>query len=106
MSALSRFMSTARQVLDEQDRKASKAQPPFFVRTTWLFTELELLVLPGEHAAFKEMQIARLHGDIAQAERLVAQVLATTEAMPAGRERHERQQLCGWINEQIERERT
>jgi hypothetical protein len=105
MSALSRFMSTARAVLDGQDRKAEpKAQPPFFVRTTWLFAELEELAMPEEVETFMAIKVARLHGDIAGASRLVDQIAANSEPLTDGRQRHERNQLCAWIKEQIERE--
>lgn len=105
MTALSQFMHAAREILDEQDRRsAPKAQPPFFVRTTWLFAELEELALSKEADTFAAMKVARLGGDIAGVERLVDHVLANTEPLPAGQKRHERRQLCGWIKEQIERE--
>jgi hypothetical protein len=101
MSALSKFMTTASAILDE---KAAKTQPPFFVRTTWLFAELELLATPDETVLFADIKIARLHGDIAAVTRIVERFGATTEQMPSGRVRHERRQIAGWIKEQIERE--
>jgi len=103
MSALSQFMHTARTILDEQDRAASKAQPPFFTRTTWLFAELEELALPGEIKLFIGMKVARLHGDIAGVGRLVDKIHANSATMESSR-RHQRQQICGWIKEQIARE--
>lgn len=107
MTALKQFMTTATAILDEQDRKAArKDQPPFFIRTTWLFAELEELALADETVLFTSIKIARLSGDIAATGRLVDHVLANTEPLPAGRKRHERRQLCGWIKEQIAREST
>lgn len=101
MSNLSRMMRTARAILDERDRKP--AQPPFFVRTTWLFTELEELAQPGESAAFAAIKIARLGGDIGQCGRLVDQLHARSETLdPAIR--HQRRQICGWIKDQSRRE--
>src|SRR5260370_26810839 len=101
MSALSRFMSSAREILDE---KARQDRPPFFVRTTWLFAELEELALPDEVETFIAIKVARLRGDIAGAGRLVDQIAVNSEPMTEGRQRHERKQLCAWIKEQIERE--
>src|SRR6266849_1235351 len=100
MSALSRFMSTARAILEEKDRLAIKEQPPFFVRTTWLFGELEELALPQEADTFKAIKIARLGGDIASLGRLVDQLVSNSEPITDGRQRHERRQLCAWIKEQ------
>lgn len=105
MSQLSRFMTAARTILDEKDRAAApKQQPPFFVRTTWLFAELVDLALPEEATTFKAITVARLEGDIETVGRLVDQIAANSETMTDGRKRHERRQLCGWIKEQIERE--
>jgi hypothetical protein len=107
MSSLSQFMHTARAILDEQDRKAAapaKDQPPFFVRTTWLFAELELLAPPSEEEIFKGMKIARLGRDIKAVLPLLDQIEANTKAMDAGQRRHEREQLVTWIREQIGRE--
>jgi hypothetical protein len=104
MSNLSRMMSTARAVLDEKD-KARTDQPPFFVRTTWLFAELADLALPSETETFKAITIARLGGDIGQVGRMVDQVHAGSATMDEAR-RHQRQQICGWIKDQIRRERV
>lgn len=104
MSPLTRFMNTAREILDEQDRKAARTdQPPFFIRTTWLFAELAELRLPDEADTFKAITVARLGGDIAGIGRLVDQVHANSEAL-TGAHRHQRQQICGWIKDQIRRE--
>lgn len=102
MSALSRFMTTAREVLDEQERP--KTQPPFFTRTTWLFAELEELALPVEASLFAAMKIARLSNDIGGLTGPLTQIETITALMPAGRQRHERQQLTVWVREQIKRE--
>ncbi len=106
MSALSRFMTNARAVIERHDRKAAppKQQPLFFVRTTWLFAELEELALPEEIETFMAIKIARLQRDIAQCGPLVDQIAANSEQLTDGRQRHERKQLCAWIKEQIERE--
>lgn len=107
MSALSQFMHTARAILDEKDRAATKDQPPFFVRTTWLFAELEELALPGEaNTLFAALKVARLRQSIASVAPLLATIEANTAAMEIGRHRHERSQLALWIREQIEREPT
>jgi hypothetical protein len=104
MSAVTRFMTTATAIPDEQDRQAIKQQPPFFVRTTWLFGELEELALPEEAETFKAIKVARLSGDITPISKLVDQLVSNTEPIADGRQRHERRQLCAWIKEQIERE--
>jgi hypothetical protein len=105
MSHLSRFMSTARTILDEKDQAAApKAQPPFFVRTTWLFAELEELALPNEAEIFAAIKIARLGNKIAEVIPLISRIKSGNLRMDDGRKRHERNQLCGWIIEQIERE--
>jgi hypothetical protein len=105
MSNLSRFMSTARDILDEKDRVAEpKAQPPFFIRTTWLFAELEELALPEEAEVFTAIKLARLRNKIAEIVPLISQIKSDNLRMTDGRQRHERNQLCAWIIEQIERE--
>lgn len=104
MSQLSRFMATARDILDEQDRKATpKAQPPFFVRTTWLFAELEELALSSEAGIFQAIKVARLGSDLQAIPLLIAQIRSSSCGLP-GRQHYERRQLCDWIKEQIERE--
>jgi len=105
MSAVTRFMQTAAAataILDERDRRAE--QPPFFTRTTWLFAELVDMALPAEADIFKAITIARLHGDVAQIGRLVDQVHAGSVAIDDPGKRHQRQQICGWIKDQIRRE--
>jgi hypothetical protein len=96
-------MHTARAVLDEQDRAATKAQPPFEKRTPWLFECLEELALPGEVELFVQMKVARIRGDLATISRLVDQVHAGSAGLEASQQ-HQRQQICGWIKEQIKRE--
>lgn len=104
MSPLTRFMTAARGILDEQDRKAARTdRPPFFIRTTWLFAELADLRQPSEADTFKAITVARLSGDVAAIGRLVDQVHANSEAL-TGVQRHQRQQICGWIKDQIKRE--
>jgi hypothetical protein len=102
MSAISQFMHTARAVLDEQDR-AAKAQPPFEKRTPWLFECLEELALPGEVELFVEMKVSRIRGDLAAIGRLVDHVHACSAGLEASQQ-HQRQQICGWIKDQIRRE--
>ena len=107
MSNLSRFMSTARAVLDEKDRKAAPvnpSQPPFFVRTTWLFAELEELARPDEAAIFTAIRLARLSNNVAAVVPEISQFKSNTMTLTDGRQRHERNQLCAWIIEQVERE--
>lgn len=103
MSNLSRFMSTARTILDEKDGTASKSQPPFFVRTTWLFVELETLALSSEADIFEAIKVARLRGDIGAIPLKVAQIRSSSEGLK-GQQHYERRKLCDWIIEQIERE--
>jgi hypothetical protein len=105
MSPLKQFMDGATQILDAHERMAApKAQPPFFVRTTWLFSELDLLVLPDEHALLKGMKIARLNKSLPEISRLLALVETNTRQMDPGRQRHERGLICGFIREQLKRE--
>jgi hypothetical protein len=105
MSSLSRFMAAARTILDEKDRAAApKPQPPFFVRTTWLFAELEELGLPNEPNIFAALKVARFRNNVAGVVPLLNLIEANTATVADGRKRHERKQLCGWIKEQIERE--
>jgi hypothetical protein len=102
MSALSRFMSTARGILDE--KPAPKAQPPFFVRTTWLFAELEELATPDEIETFMAIKIACLQCNVAKIAPLIEVIAINSERLTDGRQRHERKQLCAWIKEQIARD--
>lgn len=101
MSALSRFMTAAHAILDERD--ARKDQPPFFVRTTWLFAELEELAQPDEADIFTAIKVCRLRGDIAHVSRLVDKLHANSATLQDP-QRHQRQQICGWIKDQISKE--
>jgi hypothetical protein len=101
MSALSRFMTAATAILDERD--ASKDQPRFFVRTMWLFAELEELAQPAEVDTFTAMKVCRLRDDLAQVGRLVDKIHANSATL-GDPQRHQRQQICGWIKQQIARE--
>jgi hypothetical protein len=110
-------MHTARAVLDEQDRKAANPdqpsfevrtrwlpdQPPFEKRTPWLFECLEELALPGDVELFVQMKVSRIRGDMTTIGRLVDQVHAGSKTLEAS-VRHQRQQICGWIKDQIKRE--
>lgn len=105
MSNLSRMMTTVTAILGEQDRKAARAdQPPFFLRTTWLFACLEELAAPDEVAIFTAIKVARLSNNIAAVVPEVSRIKSNTMTMTDGRRRHERNQLCGWVIEQVERE--
>ncbi len=101
MSAPAHFMSTARAILDERDVR--KDQPPFFIRTTWLFAELEELALPGEIETFIAIKVSRLRGDIAGAGRLVDRIHAASVNLDSV-QGHQRRLICGWIRQQIARE--
>ncbi len=104
MSNLSRFMSTARAVLDEKEKLQN--QPPFFVRTTWLFAELEELALHGEaETLFAALKVARLRHNVESVLPLLAKIEANTVAvLEPGPKRHQREQLARWIRDQIEKE--
>lgn len=105
MSPLSRFMSTTTAILDEQYPKCARPdQPPFFVRTTWLFAELEELAEPGEAQIFTAIKVARHRQNIAGIGKLLELVDVNSAVLADGRKRHERGQLCKWIREQIARE--
>lgn len=105
MNTLSRMLTTATAVLAEQDQRAGhRDQPPFFLRTTWLFAELELLAPPAEENIFKRIKIARLSKDVAALGPLLDLIDANSGVMEDGRRRHERKQLVAWIREQIARE--
>lgn len=105
MSPLTRFMTTATAILDEQDRKAAaKVQPPFFVRTTWLFAELEELSTQDEAPIFYAIKLARLSNNVAAVVPEISRFKSNTTTMTDGRQRHERNQLCAWVIEQVERE--
>lgn len=107
MSALSKFMHTARAVLDEQARKDNpgKDRPPFFLRTTWLFAELEELAIPADNDTTVKIKFARHIQSIAALPPLLDQIEANTATITDdSRKRHERNQLCLWIREQIAKE--
>ncbi len=104
MSAVGRFMTAASAILGEQDRKAVAQRPPFFLRTTWLFAELEELSTPDEAPIFAALKIARLSNNVAAVVPEVSRVKSNTMTLADGRQRHERNQLCAWIIEQVERE--
>lgn len=104
MTPLKQFMDGATQILDAHERRAMVQQPAFFVRTTWLFSELELLSTPGEADLFRGIKIARLNGNIGAVAAIVAQIEDNTQAMEVGRARHERGLVGGFIREQLKRE--
>lgn len=105
MSQLTRFMHTARAVLAEADRKASgNDRVPFFVRTTWMFVELEELATASEANIFMRIKVARLGKEVAALVPLLDLIDANTHAMGAGQLRHQRGQIVIWIKEQIIRE--
>lgn len=107
MSNLSRFMHTAREILDDADRKkCGHDMAPFFVRTTWLFAELEELATPAEASIFVRIKVARLSKAVLALGPLLDLIDANTAAMESGRARHERGQLVAWIREQIIKETT
>ncbi|QOZ25327.1 hypothetical protein XH93_18300 [Bradyrhizobium sp. CCBAU 51753] len=104
------MLTTATAILAEHDQRAApparKDQPPFFIRTTWLFAELELLAPPAEENIFKRIKIARLSKDVASLGPLLDLIDSNTAVMEEGQRKHERRQLVGWIREQIAREVT
>lgn len=105
MSALTRFMHTAREILDDQDRIATPhEQPPFFVRMHWVFEELELLALPGEASLFERIKIARLQCDPTTAMEQIELLKKNTEELPHSAVWHQRAEMCRWIEEYFERE--
>ncbi|MCC8949319.1 hypothetical protein H8A97_30510 [Bradyrhizobium sp. Arg62] len=107
MNTLSRMLTTATAILAEQrQRVGQKDQPPFFIRTTWLFAELELLAPPAEENIFQRIKVARLSKDVAALGPLLDLIDTNTGVMEDGQRRHEREQLVGWIREQITREIT
>lgn len=83
MSPLSRFMHTARQILQahEAERVApAPSRPPVFVRTNWLFVEVdEAIVLAAVLAA--RIKEARLANDVAAAAQHAQALAAITRQL-------------------------
>jgi hypothetical protein len=105
MSNLSRFMHTAREILDDADRKKTgDHKPPFFTRTTWLFAELELLAMRSEENIFTRIKVARLSKEVTALVPLLDLLDANTGMMESGPRRLQRAHLVVWIKEQIARE--
>lgn len=99
MSALSRFMFAAREILDEQDKQRlapNPHQPPVFVRTNWLFVEIDEALAKSTEIA-GQIKVARLNHDIA---------LATNLSADLARVSRQTTQLCAWAEEQFQREQT
>jgi hypothetical protein len=97
MSALSRFMSTARHILDQNDREASpprKEQPPVFIRTTWLYVEIDEGIERAKTLS-QQIKIARLNSDTAEVRRLTNQIIRTVTQVA---------EICNWADEQFQRE--
>lgn len=87
MSDLSRFMTTARALL-------ANDRPPVFVRTTWLFTEIDEALEKATQISVK-LKVARLcHQDAIEASRLNAELALIIKQVA---------QLCTWANEQFQK---
>lgn len=83
-----------------------KDQPPFFVRTPWMFAALEELADPSEAEIFAAIKIARFRQNVAGVAVLLNLVAANNETVADGRRRYERRELCKWIRDQIAREQA
>jgi hypothetical protein len=96
MSPLSRFMHTATAILDDPQRLAPNPhQPPVFVRTHWLFTEIDEAnaKVSALTARIKE---ARLQTNVAEAARLALELVIITQQLA---------QLSVWVRQQFDREK-
>jgi hypothetical protein len=95
MSPLSKFMHTARTVLDDHERMApSPDRPPVFVRTNYLYVEIDEAIELCARLSH-EAKIARLKTDIAETKRLTAEIARVSRQLT---------KLCAWADEQFKRE--
>lgn len=97
MSPLSRFMRAATEILNSQDAKRlppAPLRPPVFVRTNYLFIEIDEAT---EEITKLNLQVkeARLNHNVAETKRLTLEV---------GKKAFQVVQLCSWANEQFEKE--
>lgn len=108
MSAVTRLMHAANlatATLDEQDQINSPLdQHPFFVRTHWIFIELEFLALPSETAIFEQVKVARLQCDPTTAMMQVELLKKNTEQLPRGAVWHQRSKMCEWVEDCFKKE--
>jgi len=97
VSILRRFMSTAREALDERDRdqvQPGAQQPPIFVRANWLFVEIDEALAECARLSVS-LKDARLSENPAETYRL------TTDL---ANKAYQIRQLCRWVEEQFARE--
>jgi hypothetical protein len=98
MSPLTRFMNTASAILNEQDARRlppEPTRPPIFVRTNYLFVEIDdALALAAAIAA--KIKIARIENNVTETVRLNADL---------GRASRQLAQLSAWVEEQFDKER-
>lgn len=95
MSQLSRFMSLTRAILDDPDRRAPNPhQPPVFVRTNWLFTEIDEAIAKAAELS-EQIKVARLNTNVVAASQLNDELRHTL---------WQATELCKTADEQFKRE--
>lgn len=95
MSIWARAVNTAHAILGEQKPAvASKEQPPVFVRTTWLYVEIDEGIERAKTLS-QQIKIARLNSDAAEVRRLTNQIIRTVTQVA---------EICNWADEQFQRE--
>jgi hypothetical protein len=80
MSTLSQFMHGARAILDERDRNRiapNPHQPPVFVRTNWLFVEIDEALTKSQELA-RRIAVARLERNPSEVLRLSEELAKLT----------------------------
>lgn len=96
MSVLNRFMHTARAILDERKLvdAAPKEQPPVFIRTTWIYSEIDVSIERATTLSH-QIKIARLGANMDEAVRLTNDLTRTARQIA---------EMSRWANEQFQRE--
>ena len=97
MSVLTRLMNTTQQILDEHDAKRlapSPYRPPIFVRTNYLFVEIDE-ALATAAALTTQIKIARIENSPARARELNKQLLRITRQAA---------QMAAWVEDQFQKD--
>jgi len=94
MSVWGDFVKTARAILDEKTPAAAKEQPPVFVRTTWLYVEIDEAIERAK-ALSQQIKVARLSANADEARRLTNEIINTVTQIA---------ELCDWADQQFQRE--
>lgn len=76
MSAITQFMHRAHATIDERRFAPDPSRPPIFIRTNWLFVEIDEALEKAAQIA-EQIKIARVSANVAAAAQLNERLRAT-----------------------------